>query len=566
MSRQWVVTPVCISLLFHFMLLTAIHRLDWLRVEEFERRAERIFTIETGTVSPETLERIAMVPEWPSEHIYQTRTAPELAAELFPEYRDPGPRHPLPEKKAVPRYEEEELPLVAKTGLSQRSRAFVRDGELDVVDPGKERIVYIPSGRSVGPAPSAVMDAAPTLRDDFAGLVRTIPGKKTHLLDAGTAPRLSVRAPLADSVAPGLGLTGLGRDAERLFAEKPGPASIKPLALDVKIDVYAEPRSKFRFFRMTIRQSKGSKLPVIAKNVLFVIDISASIRLRMLDKIRAAVRHASTGLNRGDRFNVVRFSERSYKVFKNFVPATRANIAQAARSIHKEPGQVRTDVYTALKDVIAGLPTAGQDALRPTNILLISDGNPTTGIQDIRHIVNDLTKVTRTNYSIFAVNPGAAAANSYLLDLLAYRNRGVFVRAKSPDDADAKVLGLLIEHKNPVLMNLRSQYANFQADQVYPTMLPNLYAGRPIIIYGRCLPGDAIAVEIIGDSAKERRKFLYTSTLPEVLTGEAAIAREWARGKIHYLTSLIARLGERKEYLDEIRRLSKRYSLASPYR
>jgi len=329
--------------------------------------------------------------------------------------------------------------------------------------------------------------------------------------------------------------------------------------------VYAEPGSTFRFFRMTIQQRKGLKLPVIAKNVLFVVDISSSIRLRMLNKVRVAVANAAAGLNRGDRLNVIRFSEQSYKAFDSFVPATPANIAKAARSIHREPGQIRTDVYTALKNVIANLPAKGEEALRPTNVFLVTDGNPTVGMRDIRHIVNDLTRVTRTNYSIFAINPGAATANSYLLELLAYRNRGVFVKARSPDAADAALLGLLMQFKDPVLMNLRAQYGNFKVDQVYPQTPPNLYAGRPIVIYGRCEPGDTIAVRIIGDSTKDRRKFLYTRALPEVLAADRSIAREWARGKIHYLTSRIARLGEKRELLDEIRRLSKRYKLASPY-
>jgi len=565
-SRRWVVTPLCISLLLHLVGLTAVDRIGWLEVGEAERPVKRALTVEAGTVSAESLERVAMVPELSEADLLSMRSAPELSADLFPQYRDSGPREDVPEMKALPRYPEEELPLVSRTKLSGRSQAFVRNGELEVIEPGKEQVTYIPAGRLVEPLPPVQAGATPRLRDHPGGLVSAIPGTGTRLLDAGTAPRLSLKPPPMNGVSvPALTTVAVDRDAEGMFADDGRPVPLKPLPLDVKIDVYAEPGSTFRFFRMTIQQRRGLKLPVIAKNVLFVVDISSSIRLRMLNKVRVAVANAAAGLNRGDRLNVIRFSEQSYKAFDSFVPATPANIAKAARSIHREPGQIRTDVYTALKNVIANLPAKGEEALRPTNIFLVTDGNPTVGMRDIRHIVNDLTRVTRTNYSIFAINPGAATANSYLLELLAYRNRGVFVKARSPDAADAALLGLLMQFKDPVLMNLRAQYGNFKVDQVYPQTPPNLYAGRPIVIYGRCEPGDTIAVRIIGDSTKDRRKFLYTRTLPEVLAADRSIAREWARGKIHYLTSRIARLGEKRELLDEIRRLSKRYKLASPY-
>ena len=655
-ARRWVVTPVCVSVLAHLLILSSLEGRGLLEAGRLDEQIERIFTIETGTIRPEELERAAIVPELAEDDSFAVDEAADLVARMFPDYRDPGPRE-APEQRAAPRYPEEELPIVAGRGLSERSQAFVRDGELDVIDPGEARIIYIPAARTVEraepdirvapkltdraedfvrglpsgepaflgrrktPPPSLdppphpeeelpivagrglsersqafvrdgeldVIDpgeariiyipaartveraepdirVAPKLTDRAEDFVRGLPSGEPGFLGERKTPPPSLDPPPQWTVSPGFASTTLDRDAEGLFADSGPAAPARPVELDVNIDVYAEPGSKYRFFRMTVTQRKGAPLPVIAKNILFVIDISSSIRLGMLNRIRDAVANSAAGLNRGDRFNVVRFSEQYYKEFDGFVPASVENIRRAARGVRKEPGQVRTDVYTVLKDIIAGLRMKRKDARRPTNIYVISDGNPTTGMQDIRHIVNDLSAVTRTNYSIFAVNPGAPTANAYLLDLLAYRNRGRFVQAKTPGEADATILELLMQHKDPVLVNLRAQYGNFEVDQVYPATPPNLYSRRPIIIYGRCLPGDTIAVRIIGDSAGGRRKFLYTSTLPEVAADDKAIAREWARGKIHYLTSLVAREGEKREYLDEMRRLSARYKLASPFK
>jgi uncharacterized protein YegL len=565
-TRQWIITPVCLSVLLHCLVLSTVQNMDWLGAVEPERQLNRMYTIQTGTVRPEDLERMAMAPEPATEEVYAVRGTADLTPDMFPDKTDDGPRQPVPEAKPTLRYPEEELPIVSTPGLSERSRAFVRDGELKATELSDDTIRYIPSGRTIGRGPSDTVMMRPELREAPDALAKSIAGGASPLLEAGTAPSLTIEAPSTEGVGPDVSATSLGREAEQLFTDDGTPVKMKPIPLNVKIDVFAEPGSNYRFFRLTVREKNAGQLPVIAKNVLFVVDISASIRLEMLRRVQRGLANSAGGFNRGDGFNIVRFSEQTYKAFGTFVDASQANIARGAATVRKEPGQVRTDVYTAIKKVIAELPTSGEGAFRPTNIYLVSDGNPTTGIQEIRKIVNDISQVTRSNYSVFALNPGAHGANAYMLDLLAYRNRGVYRRAKTVGATDARLLAMLMTYKSPVLMKLRAQYGNFEVDQVYPQTLPNLYSGHPIVIYGRCRPGDQIAVRIIGDSAKDRRKFLYTSALPDVLTKDKSIAGEWARGKIHHLTSLIAREGEKKAYTDEIRRLSKRYGVDAPYK
>ncbi len=560
-TRRWLAVSLCLSVAVHFLLLVVIQTTGMFQVTAVEPEVERVFTIESGTISPEEADRIAMVED---TAVGELRATAEVLSDDFPQYRDAGPAEAPMRSRPVPRYPEEELPLLSRAGLSERAQSFVRDGELEAKDPGKERVAYLAGGRVVAPAPVGGADAAPKLRERPEDLA-AISGLEPGLPGDGTAPRLSLEPPVFEPAAPRVLVSALGRDAERLMGDRGAAVQAVPMPLDVRIDVYAEAHSQYRFFRMTVAQRADSPLPVIAKNVLFVVDISASIRLDMLNGVRQAVEKASGAFNSGDRFNVVRFSEQSYKMFPAFVSSGRDELVKAARWIEKEPGQVRTDVYTAVKDVIASLDVKEKGANRPTNVYLVTDGNPTTGIQDIRHIVNDLSAVTRSNYSIFAINPGAPDANAYLLDLLAYRNRGDLVMAQSPGAVERELLALLAAHKDPVLMNLQAQYGNFQAAMVYPEALPNLYAGHSVVIHGRCLPGETIAVRIIGDSAKERCKFLYTHTLPEVMTDDESIAREWARGRMHYLSSVLAREGEKREVLEEIRELSERYNLASPY-
>jgi Ca-activated chloride channel family protein len=409
-------------------------------------------------------------------------------------------------------------------------------------------------------------EPAPDFREDPRRLPQAVAGDPTGLADVGSAPPVRLTAPPLDAVALAPETTRVGREAENLFGPTAGPQYVKPVDLDVQVDVYAPPGGLHRFFRMTIRH-RENQLPVIAKNVLFLVDTSASIRQTMLDQVKAALSKAREGFNKTDRFNLMRFSEQTYSAFSDgFRPPTEENIARAVQSVHKDPGLVRTDVYGALDKVLAALPDEGPDALRPTSIILVSDGAPTAGTRDIAKIVNDIASVTRRNFSIFTVNPGARGGNDYLLDLLAYRSRGVFRRATSHHTAARELLGLLRANRDPLLIGLRARYGStFRAAEVYPETLPNLYAGRPVVIYGRCRPGDEIAVRIAGVSGKGPRKFLYTNRLPKVLVKDATIAREWARGKIHHLTAKVVQEGDNPADRAEIQRLSRQYKLESPY-
>ncbi len=134
-SRRWIVTPVCISILAHLLLLSSIESLGLFKSEPIAQEVGLLIPIDVGTVNPDDIVGIAMAPDLEEDDFHAVSDTQSLVARLFPDYRDSGPRE-APGLKPAPRYPEEELPLVANAGLSGRSQAFVRDGELGETDPG----------------------------------------------------------------------------------------------------------------------------------------------------------------------------------------------------------------------------------------------------------------------------------------------------------------------------------------------------------------------------------------------------------------------------------------------
>lgn len=335
--------------------------------------------------------------------------------------------------------------------------------------------------------------------------------------------------------------------------------SLEPF-VQTEFRVYREPGSDKSFFKLAIRAKEGAELPVIRKNVLFVVDISLSVDQDELDEVRKAARTYLTQLHPEDKLNVIRFSEEARGAFGDFVPPTPQNIEQALEFIKKVPGQIKTDVYRVLHSIILKI----YSRYSPCHVFLVTDGKSTQGIRDTQRIVRDIAPVTRSNISIFTIDIGKGG-NRYLLDLVAYRSRGELLKIDDLSTAETALVKFATRRDIPILMNLSVNYANLQADEVYPQILPNLYRGQEVEIFGRCEPGRKCAIQIYGQAAGGKwKRFLYPFSVSDISDGKPEIAREWARGKIHYLVARIAREGKEQETIDEILRLGEKYDLPIP--
>ncbi|MFW6162985.1 MAG: hypothetical protein ACODAJ_09465, partial [Planctomycetota bacterium] len=92
-----------------------------------------------------------------------------------------------------------------------------------------------------------------------------------------------------------------------------------------------------------------------------------------------------------------------------------------------------------------------------------------------------------------------------------------------------------------------------------------LYADKPIVIYGRCTPGEDVTIRLQGKNPYAQRQLAYTHTPGAPDRTKRFIAREWARRKIHHIVSDMARLGETAALKAEIERLGRRFHVRTPY-
>src|SRR5207248_988451 len=74
------------------------------------------------------------------------------------------------------------------------------------------------------------------------------------------------------------------------------------------------------------------------------------------------------------------------------------------------------------------------------------------------------------------------------------------------------------------------------------------------------------AIKLTGTVGKEQREFVYELNFPDKTTENKDFVEDlWARRKVGYLLDQIRINGEKKELIDEVVTLAKRYGITTPY-
>jgi len=589
-TSNWVLTSFAISLVAHVIIMHVLGGIRLLDVDTFTSSVSEWFNVvDVQELLPTAVEPI------PADVPKDVEAADEPEPDEVPLLAPPSDvaRPSLGEDTGAPttdhgpsrvRLPHTELPIVHRTGdgmtLSQTDTdlgavAPVRSGPVkaDPRPPVARRKVGKGLPGLPGPAP-VKLDLAPVAApepDSIEHVAALAPLKTTP--DAtpaalGNAPVAGILIPMDDDdVAETVGsVKRYVIESGTAFTDDRDNTPVIPLRDEVSVStvMYEEPGNPLLFFRMEVSVAKHEKLPAIPKDVAFIVDVSLSMRMNEVRQTRDAIAAYLGTLEPSDRFNIVVFSEAPRKLFADFQEVTPERVAAAKDFVDRIPGQIKTDVYRVLRAVMRDVAES-TDNSRPTNIFFVSDGKSTSGIRDVRRIVNDIGAFSRPNFSIFAFDAGTGG-DRYLLDLLSYRSRGTATYVDDVSKAASAQAKLFAEFDRPVLMQLRPTFTNLKVEETYPTFLPNLYSSHPIVIYGRCTPGQNVTIRLQGKNPYSKRALVYSHTPSKPDPNRSDIAREWARRKIHHLAAEIARFGETRARKEELERLGAKYDLSTPYK
>ncbi len=305
---------------------------------------------------------------------------------------------------------------------------------------------------------------------------------------------------------------------------------------------------------------------IVLKDVVFVLDTSGSMAdAGKLDQAKRALNFCLQNLNRGDRFELVRFSTEAEPLFRKLVPAEREYLDRAATFISDLKPIGGTAIEDALAAALALDPSPSQPE-RPCFIVFLTDGRPTVGATDENQILDRVKhRVSGRPIRIFCFGIGTDV-NTHLLDRLSEETRGGSQYVLPKEDIEVSVSNFFAKISQPVLAGLRLETSGaVRLSNMHPTELPDLFKGEQLILFGRYQGSGQATLTLTGSVNGRSRTFTYPVEFPGNATANAFIPRLWATRRVGYLLDQIRLHGENSELRDEVTRLARQYGIVTPY-
>ncbi|XP_015991889.2 inter-alpha-trypsin inhibitor heavy chain H5 isoform X2 [Rousettus aegyptiacus] len=255
-------------------------------------------------------------------------------------------------------------------------------------------------------------------------------------------------------------------------------------------------------------------LPPLPKNVVFVLDSSASMVGAKLRQTKDALFTILHDLRPQDRFSIIGFSNR-IKVWKDhLVAVTPDSIRDGKVYIHHMSPTGGTDINGALQTAIRLLSSyVARNDIEERSVSLVvflTDGKPTVGETSTARILNNTKAATRGRVCVFTIGIGDDV-DFRLLEKLSLENCGLTRRVREEADAGAQLVGFYDEIRTPLLSDIRIGYPPGLVQQATRTFFPNYFNGSEIVIAGKLVDRqlDRLRVEVTASNSK---KFVVLKT------------------------------------------------------
>jgi Ca-activated chloride channel family protein len=318
------------------------------------------------------------------------------------------------------------------------------------------------------------------------------------------------------------------------------------------------------FFMLLISpRAELSKSQQVPRDMVFVLDTSGSMRGKRMTQAQNALKYCVKNLSAGDRFAVINFATTVNRYADQLQPASSDNLAAALKWVDGLEATGGTAINDAL---LAALALRTSDPGRTFNIVFFTDGRPTIGETNTDKIQQNVLKQNTANTRIFTFGVGDDV-NAAMLDRISEESRAVSAYVRETEDIEAKVSSLHSKISNPVLANLKLTVSDsVKLNEVYPPQLSDLFHGSQIVVFGRYTGTGHAAITLTGTVGMETKDFVYEANFADKTADNKVFVEDlWARRKVGFLLDQIRVNGEKKELIDEVVALAKRYGITTPY-
>lgn len=291
-----------------------------------------------------------------------------------------------------------------------------------------------------------------------------------------------------------------------------------------------------------------------ARDYVFIVDVSGSMHGFPIDTAKHLLRQILPGLRAKDTFNVLLFAGDSQVLSAEPLPATPANLSAALALLDQQRGGGGTELLPALKRALA-LPRPSENMSRTVAVI-------TDGYVDIETEAYALVRQSLGQGNVFAFGIGTSV-NRHLIESLARAGQGEPFIVTDVGAAETEAARFAAMIGAPVLTAVAASFEGVTASEVEPRSLPDVFARRPVVLFGQWSGEARGKVRIDGRTGSRpyaaELDFAQATRVPA-----ETLARLWARTRIATLSDDLA-VRQDPERVSAITTLGLKYELLTAY-
>lgn len=310
-----------------------------------------------------------------------------------------------------------------------------------------------------------------------------------------------------------------------------------------------------KFFLMMLEppaRVEPSQIP--PREYVFIVDVSGSMNGYPIAISKTLMANLFKQLRPVDKFNVLLFAAGSAVFAERSVTANKSNLEAAYRFIDKEKGSGGTQLLNALQRALA-LP--GSPGYSKT-VVIATDGYVTVEKESFDLIRNNLGKA---NFFPFGIG---SSVNRFIIEGMAHAGRGEPLIVLGQTEAYERAEQFRKYIQNPVLTDIKLHFNDFEAYDVEPLNVPDVFSERPIVVFGKYKgkPGGSIKVTGVTGAGKFESEMKIAEA--QQSDKNAALRYLWARNRIKTLSDY-NKVSRNSALKEQITQLGLNYNLLTDY-
>lgn len=312
---------------------------------------------------------------------------------------------------------------------------------------------------------------------------------------------------------------------------------------------------KENFFLLIMQPPKRPKIEQITgREYIFIVDVSGSMNGFPLDISKKLLKDLIGNLRETDYFNVILFAGTFYQMSEKSIPATQKNINKAINVINNSRGSGGTELLPALKRALSIKKAEGYSR----SFIIATDGYVTVEQEAFELIRKSLSEA---NFFSFGIG---SSVNRYIIDGIAHAGNGEAFVITNQNEAILKADKFRKYIQSPVLTDIKVSYKGFEVYDIEPLSVPDVFAEKPVLIFGKWKGNSKGEITITGNSGNKKfiKSFKLNSDI--ISCDNEAIKYLWARKKLQILddyASLPYTSSKKQEIID----LGLKYNLLTKY-